>query len=95
MEGLASTLAGRRGVEGWDIKTRFHFRSSVSPDWAGIPDIGYYANFRASDDMDEPQGLDEGYDCNIIHDALGISHVLRRLKGQLPMTNHRNCSDWR
>ncbi|HEV2225443.1 MAG TPA: hypothetical protein VGR56_01410 [Nitrososphaerales archaeon] len=43
--------------------------------------------------MDETQDEVDGYAYYIVHDGLGISHVLRRPKGQLPTTNCRNCSD--
>ena len=38
-----------------------------------------------------PAGEDDDYEYYIIHDGLGISHVLRRPKGAHPSMRRGNC----
>ncbi len=38
-------------------------------------------------------GEDDEYDYYIVHDSIGVSHVLRQKKGKLPAFSCRNCDD--
>lgn len=38
-------------------------------------------------------GEDDVWDYYIVHDSIGVSHVLKKRKGELPMIHCTNCSD--
>ena len=38
-------------------------------------------------------GEDEEFDYYIVHDSIGVSHVLRKKRGELPQIRCTNCED--
>lgn len=38
-------------------------------------------------------GEDEQWDYYIVHDNIGVSHVLKKRKGELPLIRRTNCED--
>ncbi len=38
-------------------------------------------------------GEDDEWDYYIVHDSIGVSHVLRKKKGETPTFSYRNCND--
>ncbi|HEV2138573.1 MAG TPA: hypothetical protein VGR53_06995 [Nitrososphaerales archaeon] len=36
---------------------------------------------------------DDGFEYYIVHDSIGVSHVMRKRKGELPLVRCTNCDD--
>ena len=63
------------------------FRSSL-----GLKASQHGSKFMGSGKVHEAGG-DEEYDYYIVHDSIGVSHVLKQKKGEPPSFGCRNCVD--
>jgi hypothetical protein len=55
--------------------------------------VGKIARSMQSNGKVHEAGNDDEWDYYIVHDSVGVSHVLRRKKGELPQTRCTNCDD--